>query len=364
MRASLNRAVAVGLLLTFSGVGCLNGTDRGPCAKTTPIATICGFHNPEDLEYVGEAGLLLVSDMRRGNVGGFISSLQPGSDSPRVLWPAGSAGDIAEQPELGDESCPGPPNRGAFYPHGLTSARRGDQEIIYVVAHAGESGGREAVEVFRLIGKGKAAVLSWAACIPTPSAVQGNDVAAAPDGSLVVANYQPNDSLANMISAVLLGRSSGDIIVWSPDSGWRHLRDSEALMANGVAVSADGRMVFYTETGNGRVHRRPLTAKGPDVHISIPGKPDNLTWDRDGKLLVATHTSGLRFALCLFGQHPCESPWATYEVDPVTLATRKILEHNGHFIGAVATTLQVGDNLYFGSVFDDRIGVVPVQEHD
>ena len=364
MKPSVIAIIAVGILIPFSGVGCLGGAQRGACGETEPIATICGFRNPEDLEYVAGAGVVLVSNMRRGDDGGFISAFQPGDTRVRVLWPAGSTGDISPHSDLGDESCPGPPNRGAFYPHGLTSRRNGEQTLVYVVAHAGDAGGREAVEIFLLTGKGKAAALSWAACIPTPSAVQGNDVAAAPDGTLVVANYQPNDSLANMISANVLGRSTGDIIVWSKDSGWQHLRGSESLMANGVAVSDDGRMIFYTETGNGRVHRRPLTGKGPEVHITVPGKPDNLTWDREGKLLVSTHTSGFRFALCLFGRSPCDSPWATYEIDPVTLAKRKVLEHNGRLIGAVATTLQVGDELYFGSVFDDRIGVAHVRKQD
>ena len=81
-----------------------------------------------------------------------------------------------------------------------------------------------------------------------------------------------------------------------------------------------------------------------------------------GKLLVTTHTTGPGFMLCLFGRLPCETAWATYEVDPATMATRKLLEHNGRLIGAVATTLQVGDNLYFGSVFDDRIGVARLAE--
>jgi hypothetical protein len=50
-----------------------------------------------------------------------------------------------------------------------------------------------------------------------------------------------------------------------------------------------------------------------------------------------------------------------FEIDPSTLAMKKILSHDGSLLGAVSTALQVGDDLLLGSIFDDRIGIVEVQ---
>ena len=63
---------------------------------------------------------------------------------------------------------------------------------------------------------------------------------------------------------------------------------------------------------------------------------------------------------CAFGRQPCRSGWAVYEIDPVTLAARPVLEHDGEDLGAVATALEVNGRIYLGAVFDDRVGTVPV----
>ena len=69
-------------------------------------------------------------------------------------------------------------------------------------------------------------------------------------------------------------------------------------------------------------------------------------------------TGGAGFMLCQFGRTPCTTSWAVYEIDPETLATRKVMEHDGRAVGAVATALEVDGILYLGSVFDDRVGMV------
>jgi hypothetical protein len=361
------RVRAVALALALLGVpACWSGQPRGPCSDEGSIHTLCGFENPEDLEYVEAAGLVLVSNMRSEGAaggGGFLAAFTPGGAEINRLWPVDDATGAGEEPEpaLGDPACTTPPDRPAFRPHGITSLGRDGRVLVYVTAHAGGDAGREAVEIFTLSGRGAGARLVWNACIPTPESIQANDVAVGPDGTVVVSNYRPDGSLVHILKASLLGAKTGDVMAWRTGKGWSHLADTESAMANGVAVSHDGAMLFYAESMKGSIHRLPLDGSGGAIAVDVGGNPDNLSWTQSGTLLVATHTAGYGFAACLFGRRPCTTPWAVFEIDPKTLRVSKVLAHDGSLLGAVSTALQVGNRLLLGSIFDDRIGIVEVR---
>jgi hypothetical protein len=351
-------------LCLFLLLGCSRAAPRGPCSGAGPVPTICGFENPEDIEWVPDAGLLVVSDLRMWNVkipgGGFLSALEPGSTEIRKLWPTGEADDLAPEPAFGDPSCPGPPDPKAFFNHGLTSVPRGDGAILYVVGHRSDRGeGREAVEVFYLRGRGKDARVAWKACIPTEGAIQVNDVAVAPDGAVIVSNYQPTGSPWHTIRSVMLGRKTGDVMGWKALRGWRHVPDTAARQANGVAVSPSGEWIYYSETGSGLVHRITSDGSPPHTTVKVGGNPDNLSWTSRGTLLVATHTGGARFLGCANGRLPCRTSWEIHEIDPATMSEKRILVHDGSSLGAVSAATEAGGKIYLGSVFDDRIGAVP-----
>jgi hypothetical protein len=351
-------ALATSVLLASAGC---NGGERPPCSLDGEIGTVCGFRNPEDLELVEQAGVVLVSNMRfDGPVvdGGYIAAVVPGQWTPRIVWGTAEATASAPEPALGDASCTQPPDPLALYPHGLTSKRRDGRTLVYMAAHKGEEGGREAVEIFELEGEADTVRLTWKACVPTEDEIQANDLVVADDETIVVSNYVPDWSIRHTLRAAILGQNTGDVMVWRPQSGWSHLAGTESRMANGVALSRNGQTLFYSETLGGKLHRRPLDSESGAIDVDIPGAPDNLTWTRRGTLLLATHTSGLRFLLCSFGRAPCRSSWEVYEIDPDTLAVTRLLSHSGEKIGAVATALQVGDALLLSSVFDDRIGYV------
>jgi hypothetical protein len=94
------------------------------------------------------------------------------------------------------------------------------------------------------------------------------------------------------------------------------------------------------------------------VDVAIEGAPDNLTWTDRGTLLLASHTAGAGFMLCVLGRSPCRSSWAVYEIDPNTLVVSEVIKHSGDTVGAVATALEIKGTLLLSSVFDDRIGYV------
>lgn len=355
-------AFFVGLSAAALGVGC-DSRERPPCGTDAEITTICGFRNPEDLEYVRSASVLLVSNMRIDGAhpgGGYLSAVLPGTWEPRAIWGGDGPAASAPDPSLGAETCADPPVPTEFRPHGLTATRRDDaMSLVYVAAHAGDSGGREAVEIFELSGEGANAQLTWKACIPSEGGVQLNDLAVSDEGLILASNYLPDPSPVHSVKASIFREPTGDVMTWTREDGWRHLEDTESLLANGVALSPDGKTIFYTETVAGTVHRRSIDSASGAIDIEIDGLPDNLTWTSRGTLLVATHDSGVGLMACLLRSGACRAGWAVYEITPETLAARLVVSHSGEAIGAVATAVEIDDQLLVSSVLNDRIATMP-----
>jgi hypothetical protein len=354
-------------LLALALAGCFSPAERPGCSPPTApgeVGSLCGFRNPEDLEHVRRAGLVVVSNLRFGGLlgedGGYMAAFEPGLDAVAFrLWPREGDPPAAHDPTLGDPSCTTAPEPDTFYPHGLTSRTELDHVYLYIVGHARNAGSREAIEIFEMTGRGPDARLVWKACIPTPGNIAANDVVASADGARIVAsNYQPDHSMRHTFTSALLGSPTGNVITWTRADGWKPVEGSVARMANGVALARRGETVLYAETMSGSVHRLPLGDGGGAIEIGIGGNPDNFTETPRGTLLLATHTGGAAFMLCQFGRLPCKTSWAVYEIDPETLATHKVIEHDGSQVGAVATALEVDGILYLGSVFDDRVGIV------
>ena len=358
------------LALALCLAGCAT-EPRGACNPDPPpgtVGSLCGFSNPEDVEVVPSAGLLLVSQMRRGSSAGSLAAvpLDPSAQKgalPRRLWPTGDRRrDVRAAGTLvGDPSCTAPPAPDAFAPHGLTSASTDTAGVvrIAVVGH----GVREAVELFDLVGAGDSATMSWRGCVPLPPNMVGNDVSLAPDGEIIVSNYMPvMEGWIGLYYTLKsgVGLNTGDVMAWSREHAWRHLGDTESPSPNGVFVWRDGTTVFYAETGTGRVSRVPragASAGHPPEHVSIGGNPDNLSLSPRGTILAATHTDGAAFLLCALGRLPCRTGWSIFEIDPASLRATLLLHHDGSVVGGVASAAEFDGRFYFGAVFDDRIGV-------
>jgi DNA-binding beta-propeller fold protein YncE len=364
------RPAIISLLVAVVFVAACSSAPRGACNPDPPrgaVGSICGFANPEDVEVVQPAALLLVSEMRRGGTGGAIAALpldpsaQRGA-SPRRLWPTRDGGrDVGSTALVGDPSCTRPPLADGFAPHGITSAATQTPGVtrIAVVGH----GVREAIELFDLTGAGDGATLSWRGCVPLPPHTVGNDVSIPHDGEIVVSNYMPAMEGWSGLYYTLkggFGANTGDVMAWRSGRGWRHLRGTASQCPNGVLVSPDGSSVFYAETGSGKVSRVPRagTAAGEaPAQVSIGGNPDNLSVSPRGTILAATHTDGAAFLLCAFGRHPCRTGWSIFEIDPTSLHATLLLHHDGSVVGAVASAAEFNGRVYFGAVFDERIGV-------
>ncbi len=348
---------------TLSGARPACDTDPGQGA----LGTVCGFENPADVESVPAAGVLLVSERRRPEppTGGAIAAVtvsKSGQPShPRRIWPTGEKSDIGVgpgKPAIGDPDCKEPPVTSEFSPHGLTSRKRSRGVVrVAVIAH----GKREAVELFDLTGWGEKARLSWRGCVRLPANTFANDVGITANHELVVAN---DVAVAPGLSGIYykltkaFGSRAGHVSAWAPGEGWKTLRGSVGPTANGVLLSRDGRTVYYTEHGTGEVKsigRKNRLAKRDRVNVG--GSPDNLSWSARGDILVVTRLNPVASALCRLGNLPCRSDWSFVELDPENFSINKRLRHDGEVVGEVTSVAEFNGRYFFGSAYDDRIGI-------
>jgi DNA-binding beta-propeller fold protein YncE len=369
------RAALLLLACASSLLAAACGTPRGACDQAQALGSVCGFQNPEDVAFAPAANLVVSSQFRVFGSGGWLAGLVPGARTPRRLWPADASGAAtgtsgaatetdavpvasarasapssqraAAAQALGDPACP-PPDPAVFHPHGIFVDAGG---ILWVVNH----GGRNSIEAFAIAGTGAAATLAWRGCMVLPDGASGNDLAVGPDGDMIVSNYASSTTSIVDNIKIGFGWNTGDVLRWRRDGGWSHVPNTAASAPNGVALSPDGRTLFYAETGGARLVRIGLD--GSDrAEVPVPGGPDNLSWTERGTLYLASHTSSAAFLACVIGP-ACRSPWVLLEIDPQSLRVDEVLTHDGSVVGAVASAQQVGALVYLGAVFGDRVGV-------
>jgi len=130
-----------------------------------------------------------------------------------------------------------------------------------------------------------------------------NSVVVAPDGTIYFTDASTRFAPAQWggtyeasVLDILEQSASGRVLAHDPASGSTRVVARGLSFANGIALSADGRTLFVTETGRYRIwkidaHARDLDVQGSSPQASIlidnlPGYPDNLMRWRDGRLWV------------------------------------------------------------------------------
>jgi hypothetical protein len=329
----------------------------GKCAPVGNLVPYCGLSHPEDLEVLPGGAGVITSDMHisRGPSGivghpGSLKWLDPRTRAVTVLYPSSAA--PPGRSKWGDPTCPGEIG-GALLPHGFHLSRRKDGAWqLLVVNH----GGRESVEFFELTGKATHWSLSWRGCVIPPSSNRLNDVAALPDGGLLVTTMfrasgdqsQPNPK-----------PGPGFLWRWTPGKGFSEQPGSAAPMANGVQVDAAGRYAYLnSEAGGGEVRKIDLASGKIVGAVSVP-KPDNSSWTPVGLLLVTGMTPEADSSTCFTAPDaPCPAAFNVYEIDPASLRAERLFTHSGPPLGAGTVAVRYGSDLLIGSFVGDRIMAV------
>ena len=124
-----------------------------------------------------------------------------------------------------------------------------------------------------------------------------DDLDVAPDGRVYFSDASSKFTLAARADAaastldVLEHGGHGRLLEWDPVTRQVRVVAAGLQFANGVALTADGRAVLLTETGAYRILRVEVVgpARGTMTPIleNLPGFPDNISRDTEGRFWVA-----------------------------------------------------------------------------
>ena len=347
------------------GIGCGAPAVLTDCVAADGVTPICGFQNPEDLVALPGGAWIAISQYEAEGAPGSLIGFRNSDGAKRLLFPGAETDLGSDRPVdgWGDPACPGPPDATIFAPHGIDVSRSPKKTpVLAVVNH----GGREAIELFEVGYARGGPALGWRGCVPLPEDVWLNDVALLGDGSLMATHmFSPLDDFEGVADLVrmLTGGDTGEVLAWRQDTGWVAVPGSHGAAPNGIAVSQDGRELYFSEWSGGRLVRVRLDVGDATrrTHIDVPHLPDNLNWTRDGRLLVTGQFGPLGDVLAC-GQiesGTCGLGFSVIRVEPATLETEELLHHSGTSMGAGSAALQVGDEMLIGTFAGDRIARAP-----
>ena len=182
-----------------------------------------------------------------------------------------------------------------FHPHGVT-LYRGDkgEETLLVINHRRD--GSHAVESFGLSYDNGAAKLTARASVGGGLLVSPNDLAAVASDHFYVTN--------DHVTKTALGRFAEDYLLWPHADlvyfNGTSFRISVQQMAfpNGIFATPDGSHVYVTMSNERRLiafTREPFFGTLTEIgSLSLPARPDNISADAQGHLIIAGRPSLMR----------------------------------------------------------------------
>jgi hypothetical protein len=321
------------------------------CGVHGDIEILCGTRQPEDLEPAPDGKFLIATQFinqgRSGASGGGMVLF----DLAKKTFSRMSVTVEADK-SWGDSACPGPIGE-ALVSHGESLARRRDGRwALYVVNH----GGRESIEMFELKPSAGAWGLVWRGCEVAEH--DYNDVAILPDGGFV--GTYPTGLSAGNNGRAAAGGATGYVARWTPGKGESEVPGTRMRLPNGVVVSEDGRNMYVNEFGARVVRKYDLSDGKEGVSAKVDFLPDNLTWTKEGRLLVAG-VKGTRGDCPEGSGRPCIDGFGVAEIDPSAMQARTIFDSASAdpLISGVSVALKVDGSVYLGAFLGDRLVKIP-----
>ncbi len=318
------------------------------CESSDTVQTYCGFGKPEDLESLGDSRWILVSELGGGERAGAIVALDPADGEVLRL-----EAEIAPDAQAG--TCESPPS--IFRPRGFHLSDLADGGFRLLVVNGSEP---QRIERYRVELRDDVPQLMWQSCVTVPGTYLPNDVAATEGNGFVFSHMYPPPRSTWQTVKFFLGLDTGYAVAWSPGNGWQKVPGSDASFPNGIEYDERTGDVLVGATYGQTLSIAKLDGSG-GRKLRIPVQSDNITWSEDGRILAVGHTglpligtSGCRGA----GGKPCSFPFAVVAVDPQTDEQNVIFSHDAGQIPGASVALQRDGDLYFGTVFGDRISRV------
>lgn len=339
------------------------------CDPDGQLRYVCGPVNAEDVLQLGNTRWIIASGMDGPLNGGAPARghlyLIDHQAKTAIDWFPGTNPVFNHDRSMFPE-CPGPLDVTSFSAHGLAlrELQPGSHYRIYVTGH----GAREAIEVFDVLEtvqvQGSRSpgftlpppTVSWVGCVLLPEKVSANSVATLPDGGFITTQFMDRSlPVGEAMGQVRSGVVNGALWEWHPHGKVEKVAGTEMSGANGIVVSPDGRTIFVSAYGTHELVRFERTADGVRRQVAkLPITPDNLHWKAGGKLVIA----GPNYPAA----GPGDASWSVLEVDPETLAAKK-LAGGARPTGMLGVTaaIQVGDTIWLGTFNGNRVGYLQVQ---
>ena len=158
--------------------------------------------------------------------------------------------------------------------------------------------------------------------------------------------------MGGAIEPIIRGEISGAIWEWNADSGWNKVPGSDTAGPNGLEISRDGRWYFIGGWGPQaliRLSRGRTPVERDEVPVGF--RIDNLRMAPDGTVLAAGQGGNLGAA---------GGTSNVARVDTEALTAVEVVNHpNGELFSTATVALQVGDEVWVGSLQGDRIARFP-----
>ena len=204
-----------------------------------------------------------------------------------------------------------------------------------------------------------------------------NDLDIAADGTIYFSesSTETTDTLLDLLEH----RANGRLLAYRPSEGEAEVLLDGLYYANGVAISADGSFVLVAETTAYRVRRLWLSGprRGDDeIFIdNLPGFPDGISCDEDGVFWVALMNPRNGFI-----DWALERPWIRRVAARLPLAwfagaaprygfvlgldvdgnvLYNLQDPTGRHYAGISCVVRKGGSLYFGSLLENAVGVLP-----
>ena len=246
-----------------------------------------------------------------------------------------------------------------FHPHGISLYRdpRGE-ETLMAVNHRQD--GSQAVEIFGLTYDNGAVKLTSRSSIGGGLLISPNDLSAVGPDRFYVSN--------DHVTKTALGRFAEDYLVW-PHADLLYFNGinfripvQRMAFPNGVYVTPDGTHLYVAVTNERRLiamSREPFFGNLTEIgSLSLPMRPDNISADAQGRLIIAGHPSLIRvdqFRADPSKPSPSEVLRISLDKAGVPTGYETLFADDGGLIGASSSAAVVGKKLIIGSVLDDKL---------